>query len=296
MSNETRIITHRGLEPSKKDFYPESSYESFKDQLKRGFGVEFDINFVKDGIIIFHDSNLSRITKNKDNRYFQEMKLSEIKKIKYGKKEGHIPSFEEMVELIRERNSYTNAIHLKGKYQSEAYLDILILKLMENKNIHKKLIIFDVLPKTAEILKLNFPNLRLAPSVAHSYDIKRYNSAVTETLISIEEVLKYKEKRLYDWVWLDEWDLADERGKKKFYTPETFKRLRQEGYKIALVTPELHGTSPGLLGGEAHEDAINKKKLFERIEEILNLKPDAVCTDYPEEVKKLLYKPTSLNK
>ena len=61
--------------------------------------------------------------------------------------------------------------------------------------------------------------------------------------------------------------------------------LSQEGYKIALVTPELHGTSPGLYGGESHKDAKDKETLFKRIKEILSLKPDAVCTDYPEEVR-----------
>jgi hypothetical protein len=66
-----------------------------------------------------------------------------------------------------------------------------------------------------------------------------------------------------------------------------FKILKDEGLKVALVTPELHGTSPGLLGGEAHPDA-DKNCLFDRIQEIIDLQPDALCTDYPEEVGKLI--------
>ena len=32
------IITHRGLEPSRSNYFSESSLEAFKDQLSRGFG------------------------------------------------------------------------------------------------------------------------------------------------------------------------------------------------------------------------------------------------------------------
>ena len=65
--------------------------------------------------------------------------------------------------------------------------------------------------------------------------------------------------------------------------------MRGVGAKIALVTPELHGTSPHLLAGEAHPDAPkgDTETLFKRIKEIIDLKPNAICTDYPEEVSKL---------
>ena len=69
------IFTHRGLEPSNKESYPESSYEQFKDHIKKGYGIEFDICFVKDGIIILHDSDLTRITNGKDNREFRARRL-----------------------------------------------------------------------------------------------------------------------------------------------------------------------------------------------------------------------------
>ena len=64
----TIIITHRGLEPSNPSFWPESSYEAFEDQLKRGFGIEFDPNFCKDGIVVSHDSTLKRITNDKKKK------------------------------------------------------------------------------------------------------------------------------------------------------------------------------------------------------------------------------------
>ena len=92
------IITHRGLEPSRENFYPESSYEAFSDQLSRGFGIEFDPTSCNNGIIVVHDKNLSKITHNEDNREFSEVSLDELKKIKYGESErGRLAEFNEIL-------------------------------------------------------------------------------------------------------------------------------------------------------------------------------------------------------
>lgn len=282
----SQVFTHRGLEPSRENFYPESSYESFKNQLSRGFGIEFDPNFVKDGIVISHDSSLKRITGGKDMREFKNLNVSEITSIRYGnKKQGKTPTFDQLMDLIRKSKSAINALHLKGKFQDKHYLELLIKALNKNIDVLPKLLIFDAKPEVARFLKKKIPSLSIAPSVSHEYDIKRYNNAVLGTLISINEAIRYKKEGLYEWVWLDEWDRSDEDGKgKTLINKETFSKLKDAGYKISLVTPELHGTSPGLLGGEAHPDAENKKRLFARIKEIISLEPDAICTDYPEEI------------
>ncbi|MCW8965853.1 MAG: hypothetical protein OQK82_04080, partial [Candidatus Pacearchaeota archaeon] len=139
------------------------------------------------------------------------------------------------------------------------------------------------------IFRQEIPYVKLAPSVALDYDTKRYNKVVSNTLFSIEQSIEYKKQGLFDYVWLDEWDLKEEDGtQKKLYTKETFDKLREVGYKIALITPELHGTSPGLLGGESHQDSRDKDTLFKRIIEIISLNPDAICTDYPRESKNLV--------
>ncbi len=259
MSNHIKIITHRGLEPSNPFFPPESSLEAFKSHIDRGFGIEFDPNFTKSQILISHH------------------KLPDPSS----------PSLSQILSLIRAGNSLaTNALHLKGKFQETGYVNRLLEQLKDFTDILPRMLIFDVKPETAEYIKGKLPQAVLAPSVAHPYDIERYNGAVLGTLISIDEAIKHK--GLYDWVWLDEWDLAGPKDtSKKFYTDETFSRLRAVGYKIALVTPELHGTSPGLLGGEAHPDAKPQERLMARIKEIIDLSPDALCTDYPEEVKNL---------
>jgi len=284
------IFSHRGLEPTRKDFYPESSYESFLSQAKRGFGLEFDPNFIRDEIVISHDSNLKRITKGKDERDFSELTINEIKNIRYGEyKKGRIATLDEILDLIREKGKgKINALHLKGKFQNHEKLNLLIGIFKKHQDIVNKILVFDLKPEAARHIKKNLSGIHLALSVAHPYDIKRYNQTVSNTLFSIEDALEYKKENIYDWVWLDEWDLADENNnKKRLYTKEVFEKLKNSGYKIALVTPELHGTSPGLLGAESHEDAKDKETLFRRIKEIINLNPDAVCTDYPKEVLKI---------
>ena len=282
------IITHRGLEPSAKNFPNESSFEAFKNHLNREFGIEFDVNFTRDNqIVIFHDVGLTRITGGKDKRLFADMPAKEIEAIRL-ENNDRLCFLDELLDAIGGSKVSISALHLKGGFQEPEFLDILLDYLQNAGKILSRIVIFDVKVETAKYLKAKLPELNLAPSVAHPYDIKRYNQAVKGTLLSVEETIAHKD--LFSWVWLDEWDLADENGRtKKFYTAETFDIFRKNGMKIALVTPELHGTSPGLLGGEAHPDAA-KERLFNRIQEIINLKPDALCADYPEEVKKLIYK------
>ena len=119
-----------------------------------------------------------------------------------------------------------------------------------------KLFVFDVTQSTATKLKEAVPALALAPSVSHAHYVQRYNACVHGTLWTLDAALEGAKQRLFSWAWVDEWDLAaDERGARKdppFAGPATFGALRRAGLRVGLVTPELHASSPGLLGGEAH--------------------------------------------
>lgn len=280
------ILTHRGLDPSKEDYFTESSREAFEDQLARGFGLEFDLQYTKDGkIIISHDGDFSRVSKGTETRAIKELTEKEIRAFVFSG--CHIASLPDLLKLIGEKGSRGNvhAIHLKHSSQTKELLDTLLENLRESG--YEKFILFDITLDTAKYLKAKNPNLNLAPSVAHPFDIERYNNAVGGTLMSVEEVLAHPD--LFSWVWLDEWGTTDkDNGTKKFYTKEIFEEIRGHGLKIALVTPELHATSPNLLVGESHSDAETKEKLFGRMKEIADLTPDAMCTDYPDQLKRLL--------
>lgn len=281
-----QIITHRGLDPSRPGHPKESSLEAFLNQLKRGYGLEFDLQFTKDReIVINHSPNLASISGGQDERSFADLTESEIVSLSF---DGcHLASLETLLAMIDGSDKGgLNAIHLKYSWQSPEYLDIILEKLERAEIDFEHFVMFDVKIEAARYLKKKCPQLSLAPSVAHPFDIQRYNGAVGETLLSFDEVRS--NCALFDWVWLDEWDLADEGGRtKKLYTAETFDFFRRLGLKIALVTPELHRTSPGLLGGEAHADAETQERLFTRLAEILSLRPDAVCTDYPDQASSI---------
>lgn len=281
------IITHRGLDPSKKNYFAESSLEAFTDQLERGYGLEFDLQVTKDNkIIITHDSDLNRVSYGKDVRKIAELTQDEILSKEFGN--CHLTSFRDLLKLIQDKQSpdSISAIHIKHHCQNKENFDI-ILGYLKDENVDN-FILFDITPEGAKYLKSKNGNLHLAPSVSHPFDIKRYSTAVGGTLINAEQALNHVE--LFDWVWLDEWDLTNENnGSKKFYTKEIFDMFKSKGIKVALVAPELHALSPDLLGGESHQDALNKETLIQRTREIINLDPDAICTDYPDTLKQLIY-------
>jgi len=282
------ILTHRGLRPSRTSYFAESSYEAFEDQLKDGFGIEFDPIFLADGQIgVLHASTTGQVLHNSEATLVEDLALSDFLSLTLTS--GRLSTLDEVLQAIAMSQAPLSALHFKGKHQSEEHTQLLIEVLKRYPEVLSRLLIFDLKPFTAAILQAALPELLLAPSVAHPFDIERYNDCVHGTLMSAEDVVA--ERQLYDWVWLDEWDLSAENQRtKKYYTAETFEQFRNQGFKIALVTPELHGTSPGLLGGEAHPDAASKEALFARIQEIIDLKPDAVCTDYPDEVREMLQK------
>lgn len=285
--NKTKVVTHRGLDPSRTHYFAESSVEAFTDQLERGYGLEFDLRVTKDKkVVIIHDASLTRITNGKDEREIRALAADEILAMDFDG--SHITTLDHLLYLIetKQKEGSVSLMHLKIGSQGKEDLDVILSYLREVDL--KKFYIFDTTIATAAYLKERNPDLRIAPSVAHSYDIERYNKVVGGTLLSVEEVLTHHD--LFDGVWLDEWDLVDRGGGvKKFYTQEVFEVFRNAGLWIGLVTPELHGTSPGLLGGEAHADAKPFETLALRLQEIVALNPDAICTDYPDYVRNLIY-------
>ncbi len=271
------IFSHRGIELSKKK-YIESTYRSFSAQIKNGLSLEFDVNFTKDNkIIIFHDRNLARLTHNKDQRLISDLTLREIKKS--FSSNNKILTLKEIIDLIRRGSPSLYALHLKSQFHHKHYLELLVRDLQKYRKYLDRLLIFDIPLTTAQYLKKNLKGIHLAPSVSHPFDIQRYNQFTGGTLIPVSGLSAYA--KVCDWVWLDEWDTSDKNNtKKNLYSKKNFDLLRKKGFKIAVISPELHSTSPGLLGGEKHPDGLNRSVVSARLLNILKLKPDAICSDY----------------
>ena len=174
--SKTIILTHRGLEEGNNKFF-ESSFEAFEDHLKRGYGLEFDVNFTSDGeIVILHDKNLKRITSGQIEADIYTVPFEEVKNIPLGSNDNGIAAFDELMDLIELYNPPMNALHLKGFFQQDdKFINILIEKLKSRPSSLDKFIIFDTTAATAEKILKELPQAKLAASVAHDYDIERYN-------------------------------------------------------------------------------------------------------------------------
>ena len=262
----TAIATHRGLDPEHSNFpWKESSYEAFEDHLIRGFWIEFDLQLSSSGdFYISHHQIPEADTKN----------------------HKEILSLNRLFALLR-RHEGKGAMHIKHFIQKDDILERVISSLKNNQDLLSSLLLFDVTLESGLRLKNELPRLSLAQSVSDEYDIARFNSCVGGTLTPLTEAIKNRDT--FDWIWFDEWDLSGrDGGEKTLYNPTNFDRARDLGFKIAVVSPELHATSPGLLGKECHPDGSDYQRNTKRITEIARHGVDLICTDFPDKVRKVL--------
>jgi len=276
------ILTHRGLDPDIPGFFAESSYEAFESHLSRGFGIEFDVRPTRDGVfVVTHDPTLERLTEGGTAASIAAVDWADILDLSLPRG-GRLTRLEEVFDLIAPSSARRSALHLKAAVQTPALLGRLCDLLAARPSTLEKIIIFDLFADSARTILQRLPDAMCAASLSHPFDIARYNKVVGGTLHDVAAIVGLRD--IFPWVWLDEWDTQAPSGTKKFYTRELFSGLRACGFKIAAVTPELHGTSPGLLGGNRHADGSDRERLLARINEILTLQPDAVCTDHPDAV------------
>ncbi|WP_042274959.1 glycerophosphodiester phosphodiesterase family protein [[Clostridium] dakarense] len=89
-------IAHRGLYNEK---YPENSIGAFKNAANHKYSIELDIQFTKDKkIVVFHDSNLYRMTKDERNIY--DVNYEDIKELRLLNSDEKIPTIEEVLEVV----------------------------------------------------------------------------------------------------------------------------------------------------------------------------------------------------
>lgn len=274
------VITHRGLDPARSHQLPESSLESFTDHILRGFSIEFDPFLSSDGCgYVSHDTfvhiggvqtHLSSLT----SKRLDEMGVTKL---------------DALFDAICSSDATNHALHLKGDRQQAPFLEYLATVFNQREQLKSKILVFDVPISIAIHLKEKCPGIQLGASVAHDYDIRRYNGCVHGTLLSVEEFLKNCPS-IYQWAWLDEWDNVDglPGAKKTLISPSLIEILHNHAIKVAAVSPELHATSPGLLGGEFHEDSSSFQKWKDWVLRYIDAGGDVLCTDWPELVYELM--------
>jgi hypothetical protein len=277
-----QLITHRAIDVALGDstgwMQKESRWERFYEQIKAGWGLEFDVRQSKDGhLVISHDPGLARIVPGCD-RLISSLTVREFEAIRAPG--GRLCSLDELLSLIAESGSTISALHLKSHCHDPPILEKIIEALAPKiKSLIGRLLIFDATPRVAEEIALKLPGIDVAASVAHPYDVARYGAKTGGTLLTLDGLLS--NRHLYSWVWMDEWDTLDAGDSEKiFVNCGSVELVQKAGFKVAVVSPELHAASPSLLGGEAHKDGANERRLVDRWKELRQLGVDALCTDH----------------
>ncbi len=110
LRNVTQVIAHRGASA----YAPENTLAAFQKAYEMGAdGIEIDVLFSKDGhIMVHHDFNLGRCEQCggmvKDHTYFELRKLDVGSWFDEKYKGQKIPSIEEVLEFIKEKNMLLN--------------------------------------------------------------------------------------------------------------------------------------------------------------------------------------------
>ena len=110
-----KVFAHRGASSD----YPENTILAFKHGINVGAnGLELDVHKTKDGVVVvIHDEDIQRTFKGKG--LVKDYELEELKKIKCRKavfrenEECIIPTLEEVLLLIKDREDFTINIELK---------------------------------------------------------------------------------------------------------------------------------------------------------------------------------------
>jgi glycerophosphoryl diester phosphodiesterase len=98
---KTRLIAHRGLH-TQDGSVPENTLAAFRAAIDRGFGIEMDVNALKDGtVVVFHDKNLNRLCG--DPRRLVDVNWDDIRDLRILGTEERIHTLPEVLAFVNGR-------------------------------------------------------------------------------------------------------------------------------------------------------------------------------------------------
>ena len=96
---EPRLLcdyAHRGLHGNG---VPENSLLAFEEAVKKGFGIELDVQLSADGVVmVFHDYTLIRMTGKEEK--LKNLTAAELQALSLAGTEQTVPTFREVLELV----------------------------------------------------------------------------------------------------------------------------------------------------------------------------------------------------
>lgn len=145
-------LAHRGLH-TKDLSIPENSMLAFKNALSHGYGIELDLNMLKDeSIIVFHDHLLKRMTGlDKD---VSSVTYDDIKSLKLNNTNEHIPTFNELLEFVDGRVPLL--IEIKPFGEIEKFCELVYHRL---KTYQGQYAIFSFHPKVVKWFRQHAPEV-----------------------------------------------------------------------------------------------------------------------------------------
>lgn len=98
---QKKLFAHRGLHNVEKGI-PENSVTAFREAVKEGFGIEFDVHVTKDRIpVVFHDFSLKRMCGC--DKAIEDCTFEELQQLRLLDTKEHIPSLQEVLSVIDAR-------------------------------------------------------------------------------------------------------------------------------------------------------------------------------------------------
>jgi hypothetical protein len=266
------VLSHRGLDLNNASGTGESTMAAFESAVRRGFGIEVDLQMSADGVfLLWHDYDLNRWTQGRLNSLWQELSAREIRALQ--ERWGKLCWWSDLVDLRARHPDIWIAIHLKSRNQTDQVVKRLQDELRKLPS-RERILVFDLFPAVAAELRSAFSDLGLAVSATHSYDVTRFSAMTGGTLLTLEAAVDSM-NGICDWLWLDEWDRqAGDGSVKDIYDVDWIRWVRSLGFRLAAISPELHKV-------DGHEDSMTEDALVTRWRQMFARGLDAICTDYP---------------
>ncbi len=119
-------LAHRGLYDNVN--VPENSISAFKNAVEKGYGIELDVRLTKDKqVVVFHDSNLLRLSKS--NKNIKDILYKDLNDFKLFNTNEKIPLLKDVLKIIN--GKVPLLIEIKN-YEDSGYFEEKVYELIKD--------------------------------------------------------------------------------------------------------------------------------------------------------------------
>lgn len=175
--NNKEYFAHRGIYNNIN--IPENSLSSFKKATINNCNIELDLELTKDAtVIVFHDENLKRMTGK--NILVKDLTYQEIKLLKLLGTDDKIPTFKEVLELVKGKVLINIEIKKMHNYKTLINNIIPLLNNYQGRYIFQSFSL-----KSLIYLKHIFPNIKRGLLISSKKNFKIYKFKIINILYKL---------------------------------------------------------------------------------------------------------------